>query len=141
MAEALFHKIVDEKGFGGQYLARSAGTWARDGIPAPLHGQQVMRSRGLDTSNHLSREITESMIAGASLVLTMEAGHKEALQVEFPSYREKIFMLSEMVDEEMDIDDPYIMGVEKFEETAREIENILNAGMRKIFELVGETGN
>ena len=141
MAEALFNKIVDEKGSVGQYQTHSAGNWARDGIPAPSDGQQVMRNRGLDTSGHLSQEITERMIEDASLVLTMEAGHKEALQVEFPLHREKIFMLSEMVGEELDIDDPYMMGIKKYEEAAREIENILQEGMKKIFELVGETGN
>ena len=140
MAEVLFNKIADKKGFGGQFQARSAGTWARNGIPAPPHGQQVMSNRGLDTSNHLSREITESMISTASLVLTMEAGHKEALQVEFPAHREKVFMLSEMVGEEMDIDDPYFMGIEKYEETANELGNILDGGMIKILKLAGEKG-
>ena len=141
MAEALFNEIIDEKGLSGQFQARSAGNWARDGIPAPPDGQQVMRNRGLDTRSHLSREVTERMIEDSSLVLTMETGHKEALQIEFPMYREKIFMLSEMVGEEMDIDDPYMMGIEKYEDSAREIKNILDEGMRKILELAGEMGN
>ena len=136
MAEALFNQILRRMGLEGQYQARSAGTWAQDGFPAPPDGQQVMRKRGLDTSTHLSRLVTESMMDDAGLVLTMEAGHKEALQVEFVSHSHKVFMLSEMVETAMDIDDPYMVGLERFEETAVEIERILESGVKVIVKLL-----
>ena len=135
MVEALFNKKIHDMGLEGQYQAKSAGTWTMDGIPAPPDGQQVMRDRGLDTSTHLSRAINREIIENADLILTMEAGHKEALQIEFPSYRIMIFLLSEMVDSEMDIDDPYKRGLEKFEETAQELEYILENGIDKILQI------
>jgi len=136
IAEALFNHIIQRMGLDGQYQAQSAGTWARGGFPAPPDGQQVMRERGLNTSAHLSRSVTESMLDEAGLVLTMEAGHKEALQVEFPNHSHKIFMLSEMVDAFTDIDDPYMMGLERYKETALEIEGILESGIKVILKLL-----
>ena len=140
MAEALFNLIIKQMGMDGRYQAQSAGTWARDGLPAPPDGQKVMSNMGLDTSTHLSRLVTENILDEARLILTMETGHKEALQVEFPSYSHKIFMLSEMVDSTADIDDPYLMGFERFQETAVELEEILESGKNVIFKLL-ETGD
>jgi protein-tyrosine-phosphatase len=140
MAEALFNGMVAEMGLGDQYQASSAATWGMDGYPAPPDGQRVMQERGLDTSTHVSRGITREMLEDADLVLTMEAGHKEALQIEFPEQRGKIFMLSEMVGSKADIDDPYTKGYEKFELAAQEIEDILSRGMPRIRQLAAHGG-
>jgi protein-tyrosine-phosphatase len=140
MAEAIFNQKLEANGLNTHYRGESAGTWAVDGIPAPEDGQQVMQARGLDTSEHLSRLVTREMIESADLILTMEAGHKEALQFEFPDQREKIFILSELTGPQYDIYDPYRQGRYKFEETARELENLLNEGMDRILELVNELG-
>jgi protein-tyrosine phosphatase len=141
IAEAIFNNIIQRMGFDGEFQAKSAGAWARDGIPAPEDGQKVMEVRGLDTSHHVSRFLTESILEQADLVLTMEAGHKEALQIEFPSHSAKIFMLSEMVDAEFDIDDPFMMGLERYETTAQELEKILEDGKEKIFKILKGAGS
>jgi len=140
MAEALFNQLVEEMGLDDQYQASSAGTWAMDGNPAPLDGQRVMQERGLDTSAHRSRVITREMLEGADLILTMEAGHKEALEIEFPEHRGKIFMLSEMVDSKADIDDPYSRGYDEFKQAAQEIEDVLRRGLPRIHQLAATGG-
>jgi protein-tyrosine phosphatase len=65
-----------------------------------------MKTMGLDTSGHRSRRVTGEMMADFDLILTMEAGHKEALLVEFPELAGRIYMLSEMVGDRRDIADP-----------------------------------
>jgi len=139
MAEALFNKKIDDMGLHEKYQAISAGNWARYGIPAPPDGQQVMKDRGLDTSTHLSQPVTLEMMESVDVVLTMEAGHKEALRVEFPWSENKVFMISEMVDSETGIDDPFTLGLERFEETAQELDDILEHGMAKILELASDS--
>jgi protein-tyrosine-phosphatase len=136
MAEALFNRIIKRVGFEQKIRARSAGTWARDGLPAPMDGQQVMSLRGLDTSSHVSRLVSEEMLNASDLILTMEAGHKEALQVEFPSHRHKIYMLSEMVGSNQDIEDPFLLGIERYEEIASELERLLESGLEEITQIL-----
>lgn len=85
----------------------SAGTWAMDGYaPMPaaiLEAQQL----GLSIQEHHSRGITDDMLQGSDLVVVMERGHKEALQVEFKAYRQKVVLLSEVAEgSAYDIADP-----------------------------------
>ncbi len=135
MAEAMFNKKMADLGLADQYQARSAGTWARDGNRAPADGQQVMAARGLDTGPHRSRVVSNEIMAGADLILTMEAGHKEALRIEFPGARAKIFMLTELVGPGYDIRDPYGRQLADYEVVAAELENLLGRTLDKILEL------
>jgi len=76
----------------------SAGTWSTDGLQALPEAIQRAKQLGLDLQGHHSRVITGEMLEEADLVLVMEGGQKEALQVEFPFCRNKILMLSEAVE-------------------------------------------
>jgi protein-tyrosine-phosphatase len=137
MAAAIFNRKMMEKGWTHRCRAESAGTWAVDGLPAPEDGQWVMQARGLDTSTHRSRVVNRWIIEAADLVLTMEAGHKEALQVEFYRHRGKIWMLTELAGMPYDVPDPYLQGRDKFEETAQELEGLLDLAIDQICSLVG----
>lgn len=139
MAEALLNKKIEERKLSDHYHAESAGTWAVNGIPAPEDGQRVMQSFDLDTSSHSSREINEEIMNAADLVLTMESGHKEALQVEYPQYRDKIWLLSEVVGPPYDIPDPYMQGYQEYLEIAEELDRILDRGIDKIINLADES--
>ncbi len=140
IAEAIFNQKMVEMDLTGRYHAESAGTWAVDGLPAPLDGEQVMRTWGLDTSFHRSREVNKELMESADLILTMEAGHKEALKIEYPEQSAKIWMLSEIVGSPYDIPDPYMQGQEKFQETARELDHLLDKGLERICRLADESG-
>jgi len=135
MAEALFRQKIADRGLADQFETSSAGTWARDGVPAPQDGQAAMAALGLDTSRHRSRVVTTEIMEKADLILTMEQGHKEALRIEFPTKKSKTFLLTEMISPGYDVDDPYRRGAEKFEETATEIERLIENGLDKIIVL------
>ena len=77
----------------------SAGTWAVYGEQAAPRAIKVLKARGIDLSAHRSRVVDPNMLSQMRLILVMEKGHKEALQVEFPRYASKVFLLSEMVGE------------------------------------------
>jgi protein-tyrosine phosphatase len=135
MAEVLFRHKIAERELSDQFETSSAGTWARDGVPAPQDGQAAMAARGLDTSLHRSRVVSTEIMTKADLILTMEQGHKEALRIEFPAKKSKIFLLTEMISPGYDVDDPYRRGAEKFDETAAEIDRIISQGLDKIITL------
>ena len=132
MAAALFNKKMEEMGLSDRCQARSAGTWGQDGYPAAAESIQVMQERGIDISSHRSREVRAEIISTADLILTMERGHKEAMQIEFSHNPTKILMFSEIIGQGYDIADPYGMGLQEFKETAAELETIIEKGTDEI---------
>jgi len=99
-----------------------------------------MREYGLDISGHRSCEVTAEMLARADLVLTMTQGHKESLLVEFPEARGKTFMLSEMAGLPLDIADPVGQSLERYRETARDIDRFIRQGLDTIIAYAKEHG-
>jgi len=120
---------------GEEWKVGSAGTWALVGESAVQKVVEVLSERGLDISSHRAQMVERDLISQYNLVLTMEQGHKEALQVEFPELSARIFMLSEMLGLKYDIKDPIGGPLYEFEETAKEIERILSGGFEKITRL------
>ena len=122
-----------------EWRIESAGTWAINGEPAAINTIKVLEERGIDINSHRSRLVTLDMMRQFKLILTMERGHKEALQVEFPAYAGNVLLLSELVDGVFDVHDPIGGPLENFQETAKEIEQILSDGFENISNLSWES--
>jgi protein-tyrosine-phosphatase len=118
-----------------QWIIESAGTWTEGGESAALKTLQVLKKRGIDLDNFQSRILTEELLRSFYLILTMEKGHKEAIRVEFPELANRVFLLSEMIDQDYDIDDPIGKPLPAFDETAQEIDALLAHGFQKIADL------
>ena len=134
MAEALLKKKLRQSDIHG-WRVRSAGSWATKGLPAAEGSQLVLQEMGIDLSQHLSRPVSREVIETFDLILTMERGHKEALRVEFPDLKGRIYLLSEMVGSTFDIRDPIGGTMEDFKDTAREVEDLLERGFERIVSL------
>ena len=135
MAAALFARLIRPGANRAKWRIESAGTWAVDGIPASKNGEIVLRALGQDISGHRSRRVTREILEPFDLILTMEAGHKEAIQIEFPDLADRVYMLSEMVGEQADIEDPIGSDLPRYEATARELDHLLSMGFKKIVRL------
>jgi protein-tyrosine-phosphatase len=135
MAMALMRKRLEDEGMTPDWVVESAGTWATEGITATDHAIEAMRERDLDLESHLSRGVTEEMLDSFNLVLVMVGNHKEALDVEFPRFSEKVFLLSEIIGEEWDLEDPVGGPLEEYRETAKVIDEVLEEGWERIIEL------
>lgn len=135
MAEALLRRRLQDAGLSREWQVGSAGTWAQEGIPASETGVLVLSKRGLDISRHRSRVVRPHLMREADLVLTMTAGHAEALQAEFPQERGKVFLLSEMAGPSYDIQDPYGGSLKDFGRTVDELERLIARGFAKIVAL------
>jgi protein-tyrosine-phosphatase len=70
-----------------------------------------------------------------NLVLVIVGYHKEALKVELPQYSHKVFLLSEMIGEEWDLEDPVGGPLEEYRETAKLIDEVLEEGWERMIEL------
>lgn len=132
MAAALFDKKMAQMSLSDRCQAYSAGTWGRDGYPAADEAIQVMGELGIDIGSHRSREVNHEIVNAADLILTMEKGHKEALQIEFPGKRDHIWLLTELIGPGYDIPDPYGKGLQDFEATAAELEVLIERGVNEI---------
>ncbi len=138
MAGALFERLVRPQIGRASWRIDTAGTWATAGLPASRNGVIVMENMGLDIQNHRSKQVDGALLSEFDLILTMEYGHKEALQIEFPDIADRVFMLSEMTGESHDVDDPIGGPVEDYEVTAKEIDRYLTKGFKKIMRLIQE---
>ncbi len=136
MASAIFNEMLEENKAEGEWRIESAGTWALDGQPAAEGSQTVMDERGIDISDHRSQSVNREILHSFDLILTMEWGHKEALQTEFPEIAGRIHLLSEIANQTGNVDDPYGGPISGYEETAEKIEDLLTAGYERILQLV-----
>ena len=134
MAMALMRKRLEDEGMAPEWVVESAGTWAMEGITATDNAIEAMREQDLDLESHRSRGVTEEMLDYFDLVLVMVGNHKEALNVEFPQYADKVFLLSEMVGGDWDLEDPVGGPLEEYRETAKVIGEALEEGWEKIIE-------
>jgi len=138
LAAAFFCKCLEQHADRADWIVGSAGTWAQPGLPADSRAVKDAREKGLDIKSHRSRPITANLLFHSNLVITMEGGQKEALQVEFPSESKKICLLSEAVDGvSYDIPDPNDrdashkdIAKELFELILRGYENICDLAIR-----------
>lgn len=118
------------------WRVESAGTWANDGESISPNSQQVLARRGLDLRNHRSKTVSADLLDEFDLILTMEAGHKEAIRVEFPGIAQRVFLISEMINSSASVKDPYGGPLEAYEQTAVTLESIITKGFARILQLV-----
>jgi protein-tyrosine-phosphatase len=138
LAAAFFRKILLEKA-DRSWTVDSAGTWAQAGLPPMLEAVQLARKYGADIEKHRSKQLDEELLVRFDLILGMEMGHKEALQVEFPGLRGRIYSFSEAVDNRCyDIPDPFdnqghvdkSVGVDIYKLVTMKYENIVQLTQR-----------
>ena len=92
----------------------------------------MLEQKGIDIHDHRSKSVNLELLHSFNLILTMEGGQKEALQTEFPEVKNRIYLLSEMIGQRYDIQDPYIGTLDDYLNAMEEIERILNLGFNKI---------
>jgi len=134
MAEAMLAaKVVAENQNAAKaWIISSAGTSAAEGIMVTPFARRVMAARGLNWESHRSRVVTASLLESPNLILTMTRNHSEALCAEFPQFDHKIHLLSELIDQTFDIDDPAGGDEEDYRLCADEMGQIIEKGFQRI---------
>ena len=125
LAQGLLEQRLEADSMEESWEIASAGTWTMEGRRADRTALKLLAERGIDLSGHRTREVDEEMLAGADLVLAMESGHKEALQVEFPEQAGKVYLLSELEGEVDPVWDPKDLHEEAYRETIEKIDSFL----------------
>jgi len=126
LAEAFFKAKLIALGTPQEWQVESAGTWVKESLSPTPEALEEAKNRHLDLNQHKSRPINPSLLHSASVILTMESSQKEALILEFPEIKGKVFLLSEFGGGiPYDIPDPYSVK-ESPAEIAKELEELIN---------------
>lgn len=135
-AEGIFKVVLASRGQNLElWNVGSAGTWTIEGNPAFKEVIELLKPEGIDLTSHRSRLVEQTMLNEFNLVLTMEPGHKEALQIVFPDRRADIYLLSEMAGLTVPVDDPVNGPIDGYIAAIKEIRELIEAGFFRIMEL------
>lgn len=132
VASALFRENLKEAGLEDDFRVGSAGTWGDDGLPAARLAVRVLLDRGVDLSQHLSRIVTHELLAEQDLILVMEEGHKEALQVEFPDVAGRIRVLATFAGVPCEIVDPHSSDRQEYSLMVDELAGLVEKAAKRI---------
>jgi protein-tyrosine phosphatase len=119
-----------------KWTVQSAGIRARAGNSASNIVIDVLNKRNFDISNHQTQPITRQLVENFELILTMEDFHKEAIQTEFPESKSRLYMLSEMSNLRINVQDPVGKKLEDFLRCVDEIDQWVLNGMPRILEIL-----
>jgi protein-tyrosine phosphatase len=136
LSAAIFRRDLTEAGVKNSCRVETAGTWALDGLSDPLARETALRL-GLNIENHRSKMINRNLLMEACLVIVMEQGQKEALEVEYPQVRGKVRLLSRLAGEPAyDIPDPSGQELTVYLQIAEELQRLIQSAFDKIYHFI-----
>ncbi len=94
LAEVCFRELLREQAVEKDWRVGSAGTWTKAGLSALPSAEWSREHLGLDLSGHASRPVGRALLAEYDLIVVMERNQKEALGIDFPEIRARLFLLS-----------------------------------------------
>ena len=135
LAAAFFQQMLGDSDRALPWSVDSAGTWTSSGLQVLPAVLLIARKYGLDLSQHRSKLVSASLLLTQDLVLVMEAGHKEALQHEFPMIDDRVYLFSQATEGCFyDIPDP-IESIEAMMEVGENIHDLVQTGFGNIYAL------
>ena len=129
--------MLNKQKLEGVWQVSSAGTWAMAGIPPMAETIAFARKKGYNIDHVRSREVDAYLLQDADLVIAMTNGQKEALALEFPQEKGRIFLCSEVCENlAYTIPDPFDGHIDQTpEELGDELCRLIEQGFDSICEL------
>lgn len=110
------------------YRITSAGTAAANGTPPAVEAVQAMNDKGIGIADHRSTALSVELIREARVILTMTAGHREAIARSDRGAEERCFL----VGGEGGIEDPIGGSLEVYKQCRDRIEAGLRAHLTEV---------
>ncbi len=124
MAEALLKQRFPNKNVD------SAGVGALVGHSADPAALEIMAKQEIDITNHVAKQIDESLAKTADIIFTMSDGQTKWIEERWPFCRGKTFKLGHWMNK--DIADPYQHEMSAFETAYQDIVNSLEQWADKV---------
>ncbi len=139
IAEAKLRSLAEKDPDKISWRITSAGTWAKKELPPLPQAIKFAESHGLDITDVRSKEIDREMLETATIVIVMTESQREALTLEFPDVKSKLFLLSEVfAGLTYDIPDLIEQLDETPEELGIEICNLISSGYSRIKDAINK---
>lgn len=97
LAEGFLREALKSRSAGSRVEVTSAGTMGWNGSGADPFSVEAGAERGIDISSHIAREVKQSDVRHAELVLGMSPEHVVAVTRDVPGSEGKAFTLKELV--------------------------------------------
>lgn len=111
-------------------IVQSAGIGALVGQNADDKARALLLEKGIDASRHVARQLSQSLVNWADLVLVMERSQLEEIQHRHPTARGKVFLLGHW--SKTEIRDPYMQDFSAFQTAFEQIEQAVKEWSVKI---------
>ena len=132
MAACLLCDLVAQNGDLSAWRIESAGTWSVEGDALAQRAYQAMKQLELKLDGHRSRCVSYDLLQSFNLILTMEKGQQEALGIEFPKLRSRIYCLSELIGQHWDLLDPPGGDLTDYVAMAQQMRRVLMDGINEV---------
>ena len=93
MAEGLFRDYAKKN--SSDFVVKSAGVGAQNGLPPSENSVQAMIDIGIDITEQNSQMVTAELVKEANIIIGMTQGHVDMVNLMFPEATEKTFILGE----------------------------------------------
>lgn len=135
MAAALLRRRLAER--YPDWTIESAGVLGHDGDPAEPEARDALTAAyHLDIGDHTARSINAELVAAATLLVAVDTGTARVLRLHYPEAAERTVTLGELAGRRRDIPDPFRMQLGAWISYAREIDQLLHAGLGRLVQLV-----
>ena len=124
MAEALFKRKIESKGYDFEVLSR--GLSVIEGQPAAENAVEAVKEYGLDLTTHRAAMLQKEELESADLLVCMTEEHKRIL-TSIGVLEEKIAVLG--------ISDPYMCDLAVYKECAKTINDALDKIILKLYSI------
>jgi protein-tyrosine-phosphatase len=135
-AAAVLTAQIMRAGLDDRWQVESAGIWATPNLPPTDLAQRVAAKRGMAINGRRSQVVDESRVRSSSLIFVMTQNHREALAAEFPFVADRVHLLSEVINQSFDINDPAGGTEEDYEACFHDLQSILQEGFAHLRELM-----
>lgn len=109
---------------------QSAGIAALIGQHADEKAQMLLLDKGIDSSQHVARQLSGVLVNWAELILVMEQSHLDEIQQHYPTARGKVFLLGHWSG--LEIKDPYMKEFTVFQTVFEQIDTAVEEWTEKI---------
>jgi protein-tyrosine phosphatase len=133
IAAAWFQHRLEQEVDTQDWRVGSAGTWAEPGLSVFPSANWVNNHFGINLDAHRAIRLDRELLTQYDLILVMENSHQEALRAEFPEFKDRIFLLTEVAAGlAYDVLDPGVMQDDTFLDVAQELTDLIDKGFKEI---------
>ena len=136
MAEGLLRTQLAQEGLTDRIRVSSSGTHGIDGSPASSYAIVALHRMGIDIRGHRARTVTQQAIDEADLLLVMTHGHSSFIEKHFRRTEGKLYLLSEMIGQDFDVNDPWGGTETEYALCAHQLSNTVKQGLQTILGLL-----